>query len=134
MDRASPVLAQGVPPDVPKSHCAPKRVVLRCREQYFQDQGAMVTAFFDSQNLKPPEDYYTHICFEPSSPSNLYLVLDLHCKETPGVDLSELELQVFKVSRRDAFIFENLGEAARKLARQRSLSLRWGTNQSNQRS
>lgn len=84
------------------SQVTPKRVVLKCREQYFQEQKAMVTAFLNSQDLQTVEDYYTHIIFEPSSPSNLYLVLDLHCKEIPGVDLNELELQVFKVSRRDA--------------------------------
>jgi hypothetical protein len=61
----------------------------------------MVTAFFDSQDLKTLEDYYIHIYSEPCSLS-LYIVLDLHCKETPSVDLSELELQVYKVSRRDA--------------------------------
>lgn len=60
----------------------------------------MVTAFLDSQDLKTVEDYYMHVIFDPSSPSNLYLVLDLHYKEVPVVDLNELELQVFKVSRR----------------------------------
>ena len=123
-------------------------MVLQCHEQYFQDQGAMITAFFKSQGLQNLEDYSTHICSESSK---LYLVLDLHCKEIPDVDLSELELQIFKVSRNNTLCvvstnyydltklaisstFRHLGEAACKQAHIRSLTLVWGTNQSNQRS
>ncbi|KAF1960172.1 hypothetical protein CC80DRAFT_489386 [Byssothecium circinans] len=73
----------------------PKRIVLRCREQYFQDQRAMLEAFFQSQDLFELDDYGVHICGEPSSPATLYLVLDLHC----GVNLCEVELQVFKVRK-----------------------------------
>ena len=126
-------------------------MVLKCREQYFQDQREMVTAFFDSQGLKTLEDYYIHICSEPSSPSSLFLVLDLHCKEVPDVEVSKLELRMFKVSRNSTLcvvstnyyniaklalssIFRGLGEAASKQAQPRSLTLGWGTNQSNQRS
>lgn len=63
----------------------------------------MVTAFFRSQNLNSPknDDIHMHILYEPSSPSHLYLVLDVHCKEVPCVDLSELEPRVFIVSRPD---------------------------------
>ncbi|KAF2468780.1 uncharacterized protein BDR25DRAFT_264676 [Lindgomyces ingoldianus] len=109
----------------------PKRVILRCREQFFKDQKIMVDAFFESQNLPNLEGHGVHICSEPSS-TRLYLVLDLHCEEVPNVDLSELELQVFKVSRNTTFTFEDLGEGARKRAYQRSLKLDWGANQSNQ--
>src|SRR5436189_87824 len=129
----------------------PKRIVLKCREQYFQDQREMVSAFFDSQGLKTLEDYYIHIYSEPSSPSSLFLVLDLYCKEIPDVDLSKLELQIFKVSKPNTLCvvstnydnitnlalsstFRDLGEAARKQAHPRSLTLGWGTNQSSQRS
>jgi hypothetical protein len=59
----------------------------------------MLEAFFQSQNLIGLEDYGIHILAEPSSPTTLYLVLDLYCKEIPKVNLSELELQVFKVRR-----------------------------------
>ncbi|KAF2245069.1 hypothetical protein BU26DRAFT_490182 [Trematosphaeria pertusa] len=116
------------------SHITPKRVVLRCREQYLREQGMMVEAFFESQNLLNLEDYGVHICGEPSSPTILYLVLDLYCKEIPSVDLREVELQVFKVSKNNTFTFKDLGEDASKMAYQRSLTLDWGANQSNQRS
>jgi hypothetical protein len=59
----------------------------------------MVETFLKSQNLLDITDYGIHICGDPSSPTTLYLVLDLHCKEVPTVDLSDLELQVFKVSK-----------------------------------
>lgn len=115
------------------SHITPRRVVLRCREQYFREQGVVVQAFFQSQNLLDSEDYGIHICEDPSSASALYLVLDLHCKEIPSVDLSKLSLEVFKVSKNKTFTFKDLGENASKLAYQRSLKLEWGANQSNRR-
>jgi hypothetical protein len=112
------------------SQVTPVRMVLRYREQPFQDLGAMIKAFFDWRDLQPLEDYCTHICSDPPS-SKLYLVLDLHCKTCPDVDLSKLELQVFKVSRNNTLYvastnyynltesalsstFQDLGEVARK--------------------
>jgi hypothetical protein len=79
----------------------PKRVVLRCPERYFRNQAAMVIDFFKWQDLQNEEDYFTHICYEPSSPSKLFLVLDLHCNRVPNVDLSSLEHQIFQVSKTD---------------------------------
>jgi hypothetical protein len=52
----------------------------------------MVTAFFNLQDLKPLEDYYIYIYFKLSSPSKLYLILNLYYKEIPSINLSELEL------------------------------------------
>lgn len=62
----------------------------------------MIAAFFHSQGLKTPDNYFSHILYDSSTPSKLYLVLDLHYKEIPNVNLNELELQVFKVLRRKA--------------------------------
>jgi hypothetical protein len=84
------------------SEVTAKRMILKCPQQYFQQQEAMVTAFFHSQGLKDPVDYFSHILYDSSTPSKLYLVLDLHYKEIPNVDLNELELRVFKVLRRKA--------------------------------
>jgi hypothetical protein len=85
--------------EVMNNQIDPKRIILRCREQYFQEQGKMIQAFFESQDLLNLEDYGVHICGEPSSPTIYYLVLDLHCGKIPSVNLSELEIQVFKVSK-----------------------------------
>jgi hypothetical protein len=87
------------------SEVTPKRIILKCPQQYFQDQEAMVTAFFHSQGLKTPDDYFSHILYDSSTPSKLYLVLDLHYKEIPNVNPNELELQVFKVLRRKALLY-----------------------------
>jgi hypothetical protein len=59
----------------------------------------MAEAFFESQNLPDFKDYDIHICLDPVSLTRIYLILDLHCKETPSVDLSKLEIQVYKVSK-----------------------------------
>ncbi|KAF2429695.1 hypothetical protein EJ08DRAFT_650152 [Tothia fuscella] len=60
----------------------------------------MVTAFFNSQGLEVPvDDLYKHVLFEPSSPSSLVFVLDLYCNTIPDVDLSKLDLHIFKVSK-----------------------------------
>jgi hypothetical protein len=80
------------------SQVTPVRIVLQYREQRFQNLGAIIKAFFEWRGIQPPEeDYYTHICCNPPS-SKLYLVLDLYYKTCPDVDLSKLELEVFKIS------------------------------------
>lgn len=79
----------------------PRRIVLKSPERHWNVQNDMVTAFFHSQGLESPiDDLYIHILFEPSSPSNLFFVLDLYCKSNPDVDLSKVDLQIFKVSKR----------------------------------
>jgi hypothetical protein len=123
------------------SQATPVRIVLPYREQPFQKPTAIINAFFTWRGIQPlREDYYTHICSDPRS-SRLYLVLDLHCKTHPNVDLSNLDLEVFKVSGIDPLCvtlfynltkltvfstFQDLGEVARKQVRQRSASLEWG--------
>lgn len=78
----------------------PRRIVLDAPERHFAVEYDMITAFFDSQNLKRSEvDFYTHVLFEPTRPSRLFFVLDLHCKAVPDVDLHKLQLQVYRVSK-----------------------------------
>jgi hypothetical protein len=78
------------------SQATPVRIILRYREQPFQNLNAIINAFFKWRDIQPLEDYYPHICSNP--PSALYLVLDLYCKTYPNVDLKGLDLEVFKVS------------------------------------
>ncbi|KAF2788640.1 hypothetical protein K505DRAFT_328785 [Melanomma pulvis-pyrius CBS 109.77] len=110
---------------------APKRIVLKCPERHWKTQNEMLKAFFDSQGLELElldKDIYTHILFEPSSPSHLFFVLDLYCKTIPDINLSQLELQIFQVSKNEPFTFRDLGDAGRKQAQPRSLDTRWGTD------
>lgn len=80
----------------------PKRIVLKCPERHWKAQNEMLKAFFNSQGLELElldKDIYTHILFEPSAPSHLFFVLDLHYKTIPDINLSQLELQIFQVSK-----------------------------------
>ncbi|KIW00322.1 uncharacterized protein PV09_08035 [Verruconis gallopava] len=107
----------------------PKRIVLKCPERHGNIQYEMITAFFKAHAIQFPEDdVYTHILFEPSSPSSLFFVLDIHCKTIPHVNLSQLELQIFQVSKNKPFEFRDLGESGREQARPRSLTTAWGTD------
>ncbi|KAJ9194725.1 hypothetical protein DTO164E3_7146 [Paecilomyces variotii] len=115
------------------SQATPVRVILRYREQPFQDLNAIINAFFKWRDIQPLDDYCTHICSNFHS-SRLYLVLDLYCKTCPNVNLDKLDLEVFKVSGINSFTFRDLGEVARKQVYQRSVSLEWGEgNHSSQR-
>ncbi|CAI6341980.1 unnamed protein product [Periconia digitata] len=92
----------------------------------------MLTAFFDSQGLELDlleKDLYIHILFEPSSPSYLFFVLDLHCKTIPEINLNQLELQIFQVSKSEPLYARDLGDVGRKQAQPRSLHTRWGTDE-----
>lgn len=81
----------------------PRRIVLESPERHLKVQNEMVTAFFNSQCLElPVDDYYEHILFEPSSPSYLFYVFDLHCKTVPDIDLSKVALQIFSRFRRQS--------------------------------
>ncbi|KKZ61924.1 hypothetical protein EMCG_00486 [[Emmonsia] crescens] len=111
---------------------APKRIVLKCHDRHWKTQNEMLKAFFNSQGLELElldKDLYIHILFEPSSPSHLFFVLDLHCKTIPDINLSQLELQIFRVSKHEPFTFTDLGDVGRKQAQPRSLDTRWGTDE-----
>lgn len=75
------------------------RIVLQYREQPFQSLWAIINTFFEWWDIQPLEDYRIHICSYPPS-SKLYIVLDVHCKTCPDVELSKLKLKIFKVPYR----------------------------------
>ncbi|OJD09765.1 hypothetical protein AJ78_08939 [Emergomyces pasteurianus Ep9510] len=98
---------------------APKRIILKCPERHWKTQDEMLKAFFNSQGLELElldKDLYTHILFDPTSPSHLFFVLDLHCKTIPDINLRQLELQIFQVSKHEPFTFTDLGDVGRKQA------------------
>ncbi|KAG5928442.1 hypothetical protein E4U42_000646 [Claviceps africana] len=108
------------------SRITPQRIVLKCNEQYNQDFDIIVQHFLRSQNL-PSDDYVLHHLFDYVSPYVMYLVLDVHCRAVSDVNLDELELKVFKVSKpRSCYIFRDMGERAIRKARPQSLELKWG--------
>lgn len=76
----------------------PKRIVLRFNVKYELEETAIVETFFASHGPKPAEDYYSHLC-APNQSSKMHIVLDLHCKTVPTVDLHSIEHKVFKVHK-----------------------------------
>ncbi|KAF1999278.1 hypothetical protein P154DRAFT_437676, partial [Amniculicola lignicola CBS 123094] len=45
------------------------------------------------------KDLFIYILFNPSLPSYLFFVINLYCKIILDINLSQLELQIFKVSK-----------------------------------
>lgn len=80
------------------SQIAPKRMILRCREHYIEDYTTMVTTFFDSQ-LLDQTDSVVNILADPICPNIYYVIFDVNCKANPEVDLSTIQIEVFKVSK-----------------------------------
>lgn len=59
----------------------------------------MMKTCLTSQNLATLEDYSTTTCDDLTSHSSLFLVLNLHCREIPNVNLSLVDIQAFKVAK-----------------------------------
>lgn len=123
----------------------PRRIVLRFDVQYELKTAAIIKAFFALFGPEPIDDYYSHLC-APNRSSKMHIVLDLHCHTTATVDLHAIEHEVFKVKQGDMLyvalplegnlanhqvsLFERLNSNACELARQRSHTIRWGTDRS----
>ncbi|KAI9709518.1 MAG: hypothetical protein M1820_003278 [Bogoriella megaspora] len=79
----------------------PKRIVLQFPERWFHEVGAIITIFFEMHNPNAIEDYIFNIIPANHSLTKHFLVIDLHCKTIPQVDINAIEHQVFKVSKED---------------------------------
>ena len=78
--------------------------------KFEREERAIIDTFFASQGLDPIEDYYSHLC-APNESSMMHIVLDLHCKTVPTVDLRAVEHKVFKVRKSDnLFVFLSFGD------------------------
>ncbi|KAF1952551.1 hypothetical protein CC80DRAFT_495331 [Byssothecium circinans] len=104
----------------------PKRVVLRFSVQYENEEAAINEAFFAKYGPKPIDDFYSHLMAPNESPK-MHIILDLYCKTNAVIDPLTIEYQVFKVRKRDNFVFEQLNSAACEYARTRCSWVRWGT-------
>lgn len=78
----------------------PKRIVLCFDVKYELEEAAMIETFFTLFGPKPADDFYSHLC-APNLSSKMHIVLDLHCKTVPTVDLHAIEHEVFKVKKGD---------------------------------
>jgi hypothetical protein len=82
----------------------PKRIVLRFHEKYQFEEAAINETFFALFGPKPANDYYSHLCAAGES-SKMQIVLDLHAKTNPVVDLDAIAYEVFKVKKDDQLYF-----------------------------
>ena len=124
-------------------HIIPKRIVLRFNERYALEEAAIIGRFFVLFGTKPADDFYSHLC-APNLSSKMYIVLDLHCKTVPTVDLRTIEYKVFMMKKGDELYvvlsfkeivadhrishFKQLDDSACEYARQRCYALSWGTD------
>ncbi len=75
----------------------PKRVVLRFSVKYELEEAAINERFFALFGPKPVDDFYSHLM--ASNSSKMHIVLDIHCKSSPLVDLQTIAYEVFKVRK-----------------------------------
>jgi hypothetical protein len=121
----------------------PKRVVLRFLEEYELEEWDILQAYFALFGPEPVDDFFSHL-IPANESSKMHIVLDLHCKSVPIVDLQAIEYQVFKVKKGDGLYavisppkilanqqvsnFKELNESACKYARHHSQLIFWGTD------
>lgn len=75
-----------------------KRIVLRFEEKYELEWATIIEQYFASFGPDPGGDYYPHLC-APNMSTKMHIVLDLHAKTVPTVDLSAIAYEVFKVKK-----------------------------------
>ena len=125
-------------------HAIPERIVLRLHVKYELEEAAIIEKFFTLYGPKPADDFYSHLC-APNLSSKMHIVLDLHCKTVPTVNIHMIEHKVFKVYKSEELYvissletqtnqqvshFTELDKAACEYARRYSHLLSWGTDRS----
>lgn len=81
----------------------PKRIVLRLNVRHERETTDIIKSFFAKVNLEPGDDYYAHL-LAPGVSSKMHIILDLHCRTFPSVDLGTVAYEVFLV-RKDADLY-----------------------------
>jgi hypothetical protein len=79
-------------------HNEPRRIVLRFHVDYELEEAAIIEDFFSMHNLELEEDYFSHL-MAPNQSSMMHIVLDLHCKTFPKVQLDTIGYEVFKTKK-----------------------------------
>lgn len=121
---------------------APKRVVLRFDVKHELEEAAINKRFFALFG-SVDDDFYSHLV-SPNESAKMHIVLDLHCKTSPVVNIDAIAYEVFKVKKNDELYvvpslaaiitkrqvsdFEKLNSTACEVARSRCNALSWGTD------
>jgi hypothetical protein len=79
-------------------HVIPRRIVLRFSVAYELEEAAIIERFFTEFGPKPADDFYSHL-MAPNESSKMHIILDMHCKTVPTVELDKIVYEVFKVRR-----------------------------------
>ena len=83
----------------PSVHCVPHRVVLWIRSDNLWDERQIIQDYFKQHDIAPHEDYFSHVKPSNSSSKRAYIVLDVHCKAVPDVDVYKVEHKVYRVRK-----------------------------------
>ena len=89
----------------------PRRIVLRFSVQYELEEAAIIEKFFAEFGLNPNNDFYSHL-MAPNESSRMHIILDMHCKTVPIVELDEIVHEVFKVKRNEELYVGSFFEKA----------------------
>lgn len=78
---------------------APKRIVLRFNVRHELEEAAINERFFAWFGPEPGDDFYSHL-IAPNYSNKMHIVLDLHCKTSPVVDIHAIAYEVFMVTKK----------------------------------
>lgn len=83
-----------------QSSSEPMQIMLRTREQYEQQGIEIIEKFFDYCGMKIGQDYFWHLVpAESWDSATLYIVLDVHSKTVPSVQLDQVAHALYKVHK-----------------------------------
>ncbi|KAK5246699.1 hypothetical protein LTS13_008095 [Exophiala xenobiotica] len=77
----------------------PRRIVFRFPVTYELEEAAIVMGFFGMFGRDPQDDYFSHLMAPNESSTKMHIILDMHCKTVPEVNLDDIEYEVFKVKK-----------------------------------
>lgn len=78
---------------------SPRRIVFRFPVTYELEEAEILTRFFTLFDRDPQDDYFSHLMAPGISSTKMHIILDIHCKTIPKVDLKTIEYEVFRVRK-----------------------------------
>lgn len=77
----------------------PGRIVFRFPVTYELEEAEILSRFFTLFDRDPQDDYFSHLMAPQISSTKMHIILDIHCKTVPKVDLNTIEYEVFRVRK-----------------------------------
>lgn len=83
-----------------QQHPDARRIVFRFPATYEVEEGAIIARFFTLVGLDPQDDYVSHLVAPLNeTPTKMHIILDMHCKTNPKVDLKTIKYEVYRVKK-----------------------------------